>query len=159
MDTVKKYFPITKKINFATQQRVRYINSPQQLPFAFNQALGYSNYIRGYEYYVIDGQNYFLTKNSLRFQLIKPKFHEVGALKKMKAFSTIPFYAYLNLFYDGAYVQENIYKTTNTLANSWQHGYGIGIDFITYYDFVMRVEYSFNKQNQSGLFLHFTSGF
>lgn len=155
----KKYFPIHSKFNFATLARTRFLNTEQQIPFAFNQALGYSNYIRGYEYYVIDGQNYFLTKNSLRFQLIKPKFHEVGILKKMKPFSTIPFYAYLNLFYDGGYVQEKYYKETNSLANSWQHGYGIGLDLITYYDLVLRLEYAYNKQKQGGFYIHLTSGF
>ena len=97
---------------------------------------------------MIDGQNYFLTKNSLRFQIIKPKYHEVGMLKKLRSFSTIPFYAYLNLFYDGAYVQEKYYTKTNDLANSWQNGYGLGVDFVSYYDLVLRIEYSFNKQNQ-----------
>jgi outer membrane protein assembly factor BamA len=156
---LKNYFPIGRRFNFANQLRGRYLNSAQQLPFAFNQALGYSNYIRGYEYNVIDGQNYFLIKNSLRFQLIRKRFHEIGALKKLKPFSTIPFYAYLNIFYDGAYVKENYYKTSNFLANSWQHGYGIGLDMVTYYDFVLRLEYSVNKQNLGGFYIHLTSGF
>ncbi|MBP9068794.1 MAG: BamA/TamA family outer membrane protein [Bacteroidia bacterium] len=156
--TLKNYFPIGKRFNFANQLKARYVNA-EQLPFAFNQALGYSNYIRGYEYNVIDGQNYFLLKNSFRFQLIKPKYHEIGMLKKLKPFSTIPFYAYINVFYDGAYVQEKFYKQTNTLANSWQHGYGIGLDLITYYDMVFRLEYSLNKQNQGGFYIHLTSGF
>ncbi|MBK6523582.1 MAG: hypothetical protein IPG08_15405 [Sphingobacteriaceae bacterium] len=56
--TLKNYFPIGKRFNFANQLKARYVNA-EQLPFAFNQALGYSNYIRGYEYNVIDGQNYF----------------------------------------------------------------------------------------------------
>lgn len=156
---LKKYFPFHKRLNLAMQVKGRVMNSEQPRPFAFNAALGYSNYIRGYEYYVIDGQNFVFSKNSLRFQLIKPKFHEVGALKKLKPFSTIPFYAYLTLFYDGGYVQEKYYRTTNELSNAWQHGYGIGLDIISYYDFVMRFEYSFNKQNQSGFFVHLTSGF
>lgn len=156
--TLKNYFPLGERFNFANQTKLRYMNT-EQLPFLFNQALGYGNFIRGYEYYVIDGQNYLLTKNSLRFQLIKPKYHEITMLKKMKPFSTIPFYAYLNVFYDGGYVKEDHYKETNTLANSWQHGYGIGLDMITYYDLVIRLEYSFNKLNQSGFYIHLTSGF
>jgi outer membrane protein assembly factor BamA len=156
--TFKNYFPLGGRFNFANSIRARYLNA-ERVPFAFNQALGYSNYLRGYEYNVIDGQNYLLVKNSLRFRLIKKKYREARALKKLGPFSTIPFYAYLNLFYDGAYVQEKFYKETNLLANSWQHGYGIGLDMITYYDFVMRLEYSVNKQNKSGFFVHLTSGF
>jgi hypothetical protein len=157
--TLKNYFPIGRRFNFANQLRGRYLNSTQQLPFAFNQAFGYSNYIRGYEYYVIDGQNYFLMKNSLRFQLIRKTFHEVGTLRKMGPFSTIPFSAYLNLFYDGGYVKEDYYRSTNILANSWQYGYGLGLDLVSYYDLVLRLEYTLNKQNQGGFYIHLTSGF
>jgi outer membrane protein assembly factor BamA len=156
---LKNYFPIGKRFNFANQIRARYLNSTQPLPFAFNQALGYTYNVRGYEYNVIDGQNYFLLKNSFRFELIKKKFHEVGVLKKLKPFSTVPFYAYLNLFYDGAYVKEAYYKQSNSLANAWQHGYGIGLDLVTYYDLVIRFEYSYTKQNAGGFYIHFTSGF
>jgi outer membrane protein assembly factor BamA len=157
--SLKSYFPLGGRFNFANSLRARYLNA-ERIPFAFNQALGYSNnYVRGYEYNVIDGQNYFLMKNSLRFQLVKKKYREAKALRKLNPFSTIPFYAYLNIFYDGAYVQEQIYRETNTLANSWQHGYGIGLDMITYYDFVVRLEYSINKQNKSGFYVHLTSGF
>ncbi len=157
--TYKQFIPLHPKFNVASLWRGRLVNTEQRVPYIYNQALGYSNFIRGYEYNVIDGQNYFLTKNSIRYQLIKPKFHEVGALKKMKAFSTIPFYAYLNAFVDAGYVQEKHYTSTNTMTNSWQLGYGVGLDLITYYDFVMRLEYSFNKQKQSGFYIHFASGF
>lgn len=157
--TFKEFIPLNTKFNLATLWRGRLVNTQQQVPFIYNQALGYSNFIRGYEYYVIDGQNFLLTKNSLRFQLIKPQFHEVNSLKKMRAFSTIPFYAYLNLFVDAGNVQEKYYASENKLTNSWQYGYGVGLDLITYYDFVMRMEYSFNKMKQSGFFIHFASGF
>ena len=157
--TFKEFIPLSTKFNLATLWRGRIVNIQQQVPFIYNQALGYSNFIRGYEYNVIDGQNFFLTKNSLRFELIKPKFHEVNSLKKMHAFSTIPFYAYLNVFVDAGNVQEKYYHQENTLANSWQYGYGVGLDLITYYDFVMRMEYSINKMKQSGFFIHFASGF
>lgn len=157
--TYKQFLPIHKKLNFATLWRTRLVNVDKKVPYIYNQALGYSNFIRGYEYNVIDGQNYFLTKNSFRFQLIKPKFHEINVLKKENPFSTIPFYAYINLFIDAGYVQEKFYTENNALNNTFQYGYGAGIDFITYYDFVMRLEYSFNKMKQSGFFIHFASGF
>ena len=34
-------------------------------------------------------------------------------------------------------------------------GYGVGLDFVTYYDKVIRVEFSTNKLNEFGFFLHF----
>jgi len=37
------------------------------------------------------------------------------------------------------------------------YGYGSGVDVVLPYDFIMRVEYSFNALKQSGFFLHFTA--
>jgi len=34
-------------------------------------------------------------------------------------------------------------------------GFGAGIDFVTYYDKVLRVEYSINRMGEKGLFIHF----
>lgn len=155
----KKFIKLHPKFYVATLNKARLYNTERAIPFAFNQALGYGNSIRGYEYYVMDGQNFFLTKNSLRFELIKPKFHEVQALRKLKAFSTVPFYAYLNIYADAGYVKDEYFHLQNPLANQWQYGYGAGIDFVSYYDFVLRLEYSINRQQQGGFFVHFVSGF
>jgi hypothetical protein len=155
----KTFVKLSPKFYIATLNKTRLYNTERKVPFAFNQALGYGNSIRGYEYYVIDGQNFFLTKNSLRFEIIKPKFHEVQALQRFKSFSTIPFYAYLNVYADAGYVKDEYFHQQNPLANHWQYGYGAGIDFVSYYDIVLRLEYSVNRQQQGGFFVHFVSGF
>ena len=59
---------------------------------------------------------------------------------------------------DAGYVQDNFFGKGNPLTNSWQYGYGAGIDFVTYYDIVLRLEYSFNKQLQNGFFIHLSAG-
>jgi hypothetical protein len=43
----------------------------------------------------------------------------------------------------------------NTLENSFLIGYGLGLDFTTYYDVVIRVEGAMNRMGQPGLYLHF----
>lgn len=43
---------------------------------------------------------------------------------------------------------------TSVLQNSLLYGTGVGIDFVTYYDKVLRVEYGINGLGESGLFLH-----
>ena len=75
----------------------------------------------------------------------------------MNKFSTIPYAFYLNVYADGGYAKDDAFKRNNSLNNSFQFGYGAGIDFVTYYDLVFRFEYSFNKLGESGFFLHFTS--
>ena len=66
------------------------------------------------------------------------------------------FYAfYMNVYADLGYVVDNRNINTNPLANDILTGYGVGLDFVTYYDFVLRLEYSFNKMGESGFFISF----
>ena len=112
--------------------------------------------IRGYEYYVIDGQHFALFKSALRFSLLPKKNLHAGFSPSSK-FNTIPFSIYAGIFADLGYVIYNQFEKNNPLTNSWQYGYGAGIDLFTYYDIVIRTEYSFNKLGESGFFLHFTA--
>jgi outer membrane protein assembly factor BamA len=126
-------------------------------PYFNVRALGYSNdYVRGYEYYITDGQNFGLVKTNLKFELLRKHEYHAGFIP-LEKFSTIPFSLYLNLFGDAAYSQDKEFPNTNSLTNSWLIGYGAGIDLLTYYDIVFRIEYSFNKLGQSGFFLHFSA--
>lgn len=156
--SLRKHTHLYGRFYLANLAKARLMNV-DKLSFNFNRALGWNDMVRGYEYYVMDGQRYFLTKNCLRFQLVKPRVYQNEGRFTIKQFNTIPYYLLLNVFFDAAYVEDRFYYKTNTLNNSWQYGYGVGIDFITYYDLVFRVEYSFNKLQQSGFFLHMTSGF
>ena len=143
----------------ANQIKGRYINT-DYIPYYFNRGLGYNNdYIRGYEYYVIDGQSFALVKNSLKYKLIKQHIVEVKALKnRFSQFSTIPYSVYLTLNGDAGYVQDKFYGNKNSLNNKWQYGYGVGLDFVTFYDIVARFEFTFNKQMQHGFFISMSAG-
>lgn len=45
---------------------------PETQSYYMSQALGYNNnYIRGYEHYVIDGQDFYMMKNVINYQIIK----------------------------------------------------------------------------------------
>ena len=155
---IRKHTPLKNRFYCANLIKARFMNV-DKLPHNFNRALGYNDLIRGYEYFVMEGQNYFLSKNSLRYQIIKPTIFKPKILTRAKQFNTIPFYAFINVFFDAGYVQDKFFYKTNSLVNSWQYGYGASIDLITYYDVVLRLEYSFNKQVQSGFFIHATVGF
>jgi len=45
------------------------------------------------------------------------------------------------------------------LANTLLGGAGAGLDFVTAYDVVVRVEYSFTTQRTNGFFLHIKKEF
>ena len=128
-------------------------------PYFLQEGLGYGReFVRGYEYYVIDGTHFALFKNNLKFALIRPGVLDVGFLKSQK-FNPIPYAFYLNLFADLGYVYNGDEEQgrINDLQNKLLIGGGFGIDFITYYDIVTRVEFSINRNGFPGVYLHFTA--
>jgi hypothetical protein len=155
---IRKHTPLKNRFYLANLIKVKQ-NNADKLSYNFNRAFGYNELIRGYEYFVMEGQRYFLSKNSLRYQIVKPKVFQPKFLQQAKQFNTIPFYAFVNVFFDAGFVEDKFFYKNNSLVNSWQYGYGVGIDMVTYYDVVVRLEYSFNKQQQSGFFIHATVGF
>ena len=74
-----------------------------------------------------------------------------------KKFEQAHFAMYMGLFTDLGYVEDNTGFPENNLANELQFGTGIGLDFVSYYDIVIRTEFSINKFGDSGLFLHFVA--
>ena len=128
------------------------------VPYYVQEGLGYDNFIRGYEYYVIDGQHYVLGKADAAFALIKPRQYTVDQVP-IESFRTLYVALYLDVYVDLGYVWDDQYDDVNFLAGSWQSGYGAGLDLVTSYDQVLRIEYSFNALGEGGLFLHFTQPF
>jgi outer membrane protein assembly factor BamA len=125
------------------------------VPYYFQRGLGYSSAsIRGYELVVIDGQHYASYKSNIKYQLIKKKTVDLnfGIANKFDKFH---YSVFLNAFADAGYVVDNINAAVNPLANNWQYACGLGLDFVTYYDIVIRFEGSINKQGQPGFYIHF----
>lgn len=157
---LKKFWQLNRHFYFGASARGKLSDQHFQ-PYYNTRALGFGrDYVRGYEYYVVDGQHFALFKTNLKFEIFPKKEWHAGFIPFEK-FATIPFSFYLNLYADAAYVEDtqfsNIAGTLNRLPNSWLHGYGVGIDFVSYYDIVIRLDYSFNKFGESGLFLHFAA--
>jgi outer membrane protein assembly factor BamA len=126
------------------------------VPYGLLGGLGYQNQlVRGYEYYVVNGNHFGLFKTQLRYGLVEEKIFRIKPLPFDK-FNKVPISIYLGAYFDAGYVSEN--KTTNSpnfLNNDWLYGGGASIDFVSYYDMVFRLEYSVNRLNEQGLFIHF----
>lgn len=154
--TFKKSIEFNKywHYNFSIKGR---ITGQSDAPFYHQRALGYQNdYVRGYEYYVVNGQNFLLAKTNLKLTLLPQHVYKIPGIASEK-FGTIPYAFYINAFCDLAYVEDNVFESTNPLSNQLLPGYGIGLDLVTYYNIVWRIEYSFNKFGEKGIFLHFTN--
>jgi len=150
--SAKTYFKLFKRTYVMTALKGRYM--PLYKPmYYFNRALGYSEVIRGYEYYVVDGQNFMVFKGNLRFQVIRPRVIRMP-IKRLQKFNNISYALYVGPFVDAGYVQDNYFFKNNALSNELLMGAGIGLDLITYYDLVFRVEFSMNRWQQPGIYLH-----
>ncbi len=153
--TVKQYWKMGRRFYPAVQARGR-VSLTHDQPYYTQRALGFRDYVRAYEYYVVDGQNYALAKAQLRYEVIKPRVLKIPFLPFEK-FNKIPYSLYIGAFCDAAWVEDRINYQYNPLANTWLFGAGFGLDLYTYYDGVFRVEYSFNRMGESGFFLHLSS--
>ncbi|MEO8085879.1 MAG: POTRA domain-containing protein [Bacteroidota bacterium] len=157
---LKKFWQLNRRFYFSTSVRGKLSDHHFQ-PYYNTRALGFGrDYVRGYEYYVVDGQHFALLKTNFKFELFPKKEVHAGFIPFEK-FATIPFSFFINIYGDAGYVEDtqfsNVSNSKNQLPNTWLYGYGIGIDFVTYYDIVIRLDYSFNKFGESGLFLHFAA--
>ena len=125
-------------------------------PYLLRNGLGYNSFmIRSYELSVIDGQNIGLAKAQLKYQLIQPRDMNIGLIPEQ--FGKFHFAVYLGVFTDLAFVNDQVNYPRNELADELQMGSGIGLDFVSYYDFTLRTEFSINKFGDSGLFFHFVA--
>lgn len=153
----RKYVELKERWFAATSLRgVLAANNNQ--PYLLQNGLGYSSTfnVRSYEYYVIDGQNIGLAKAQIKYQLVKPNYTQLDFVP-LERFNKFHYAFYLGLFSDFGYVEDNIGFPGNDLANEFQFGMGIALDFVTYYDTVVRSEFSMNKFGESGFFLHFVA--
>ena len=155
--TVKKWWHPAERWIASLGLRGRTTLGPPP-PYFIQEGLGYTHYVRGYEYYVIDGQHFVLGRANVFFALVKPLTRRVGFMP-MEAFRTLHLALYLNAFADMGHVWDDRYAAQNPLANAWLNGQGLGLDLVTSYDQVVRGEYSLNARGEHGFFLHFTQPF
>ena len=125
---------------------------PQEQSYYFQGGMGtQTDYVRGYEYYIIDGSNYGLLRLDLKRELFKRSW-----VLPVRYFTSLPLRIYPKVFADAGYV--NSPEPGNSfLSNKLTYSYGAGLDIVTLYDIKIRLEYSWNHLNQNGLYLHFNS--
>jgi len=129
------------------------IKLPFKQPYFFQRFLGYGDvYMQGFEYYVIDGVAGGYAKTTLTRELLHLAIRAPQG-KKMKEPVRIPFRLYARVFGNAGYVR-NPQPGDNTLSNKLLYSGGLGIDILTFYDVIFRLEWTVNSLGQNGLFLH-----
>lgn len=154
--TADWYQPLKGRWYWASNLTLK-MSADSDAPYFLNQGLGYKNdYVRTYELYVIDAMNFALIKNNLKFAILNPVTKYLP-LVKSERIGKIHFALYANIFFDCAYSWKMPVNQTSFLDNKFIFGTGVGIDFVTYYDKVLRVEYGINDMGETGLFVHFVA--
>lgn len=132
-------------------------SSPNAQPYVMYSGIGYrKQFLRGYEIYVVEGPVYTLNKTTLKKRILHRDFILQGA--PMEQMRSIPLSIYLKTYADLGYVQNypdyEAKGINERLSGRWLAGAGIGLDIVTYYDSVIRLEYSVTSQKTSGFFFH-----
>ncbi len=132
--------------------------SPARQPYNEYRALGFGlEYLRGYENYLIDGQHFALLKTTFKRELFSAEF-ALPQLVPLRQFQTVPVAVYVCVFSDYGYVYDPMRNPGNSrLANTWLFSTGAGVDVVTFYNVVLRLNYAVNRQGDRGVFFNFAS--
>ncbi|MCU0347200.1 MAG: BamA/TamA family outer membrane protein [Saprospiraceae bacterium] len=128
-------------------------------PYYGSQALGYEpDFIRGYEYYVVDGTDYAYNKSLVRYRLFDRKLN-LGPYMRLESFREMPVKLFLVFHNELGYANNPFYAANNSLANELLWGTTLGLDLVVYYDKVFNFEVSRNRLGEVGFYLHWTFSF
>lgn len=152
-----KFFKLSEHWYSAIGGKARFSSTKKQ-PYFIQQALGYNNSLRSFEYNVIGGQHFFLGRSFIKYALVPMNVTHFESWSWNK-FNKIHYSVFLNYFLDAGYVYNRFQAPQNSLPNTFLLSSGIGLDFVTYYDQIIRFEYSFNQLGQHGFFIHFGKAF
>jgi hypothetical protein len=146
-----KFWPLPHKF-FLSAQGELILKFPFDQPYYNMPMLGYfESYLRGLEYYVVDGVVGGIGKITLRRQIADIKW-KTGL--NSRTYGTIPFKIFLKAYTDGGYAYNKYSQSDNFLTNKFLYTGGFGVDIATIYDVVIRIEYSFNQLGQRAAFFH-----
>jgi len=154
-----RYFDLGKKFYYGTSF-TGHLSTPSDQPYVNFSGVGFgTDFLRGYERYVIEGQSFVTNKNSFRRLLFSVEA-DISNVMKLKQFSKIPIAAYFTLNFDHGYIRNYPMYEENTLfTDKYVYGGGVGIDIISFYDFVMRWEYSINVEGEHALYFNLYAAF
>ncbi|GEO10520.1 POTRA domain-containing protein [Segetibacter aerophilus] len=137
--------------SYVQLQAAGVLRFPYHQPYISNNLLGSpSLYMRGLEYYVIEGVAGGVARATIKNEVLS---FNINSPLKSKTHDKIPFRVFLKAFGDLGYSYTPNYgisRLNNKLLRTW----GFGIDIVTFYDVVLRFEYSYNQLGDNSLFFH-----
>lgn len=118
---------------------------------------GDPEYIRGYEYYNIEGSSLGVYKTSLMRKILDRKFN-LGKAMPFTNYRDMDVKLFLSLNMDYGYVFDDYYRTSHFVnRNLW--GGGLGLNLLLYNNFSCSFEASLNQRKELGFFFHLNRNF
>jgi outer membrane protein assembly factor BamA len=146
------YYPLGKSL-YGGNRLSWMMQIGKNQPYNLQKALGYQlDLVRGFELNVIDGQQFILLQNDIKFEFFSFSINK--PLIAAQEFTEIPFSFFLRPHFDLGYVVDRYFTVLNTLRNKWVIGGGLGLDVVTYYDYAVSLNFSINNYGQKGVYLH-----
>jgi outer membrane protein assembly factor BamA len=134
------YKPLIPKY-FFNLRAAGVIKLPFKQPYINQQLLGFDGlFMQGYEYFVVDGVTGGYAKAAISRQLINTVFHIPS--KRFERLNHIPFRVYAKVYGNTGYVY-NPDPGRNELCNRMLYSGGVGLDIITFYDFIIKAGVEF----------------
>ncbi len=132
------------------------IKLPFKQAYINQRALGDKDtYLRGLEYYAIDGVAFSTAKFNVKREILN---FTIPTFFKSKTYNKIPFKFFAKAFTDFGYVYSNE-KPATRLNNKLLSTTGVGLDILTLYDIHIRLDYSLNQLGQKRLVVNNRTGF
>lgn len=147
------HHPIKERFILSTRNKAKTNLNRNRVSFANNTGLGWgADIVSGYELYVLDGTDYFISQNDAKFLVFDNNLNTFKRLPDQLRNVNVTLFFRLN--FDFAYVNEPTYIETNLLNNKWTYGGGPAFDLILFNNYLFRFEYSFNDLGEHGFFFH-----
>lgn len=150
----KDFYQMNSKLFFAYGGRVS-LSSRNEISTYVEPVLGRREVPRGYDAYLLHGQTYGVLRTNLRYQIFNKNQITIPGIPKK--FNKIPLQSFIGVFGDIGYVDDIMNYRNDGLNNQYLYSAGFGLESISFYDLVFRLEYSMNHLLESGLFIHFTA--
>ena len=146
-----KFVPLRKKWFWASSFRGLF-SFPDRQPYNDQASFGYfQNTLRGYEPYTIDVTRYALSRNTLRYQLCSTR-KQLGKFMPLEQFRTMPVALYFKIFGDFGHTESgSMHPNPSPYADRFLWGTGVGLDLVTFYNAVFRLEFSVNREGENRL--------
>ena len=150
------HYPIKPKLVASGSVRGKVGLERGKQPYYNYRGLGYSdNTVRGYELYVADALDFFITKVSLKYRV----WESMLKWSNFLPIQDMPFQVWLAANFDAGNTNDPFYNENNDFTNRWLYGGGLGLNLLFYNTILFRVECSVNHLGEKGVFLHSETAF